>query len=274
MAILYAETFVGEFGWMLFCHQAHLRKLSRQYDQVFVGCRQGVEVIYSDFATTFPEDIPSEECDMWQCKGYKHRSCEEIFNRKPHKSDRFISSQSPVLRYDHTHKLDNQPLFARFKDQEFVRYGEKRKGGYDVVIHARAKSNKVNAGRGSNYRNWETQNWDLLGQKLKGLRVCCIGTRRSSIQPLGDDLRGANLKLVSNILASSKLIVGPSSGVIHLASLCGCPQVTWWGDPYDKSNECRFTKDWNPFGTPVTAKYIPDWQPSADCVWKWMELYL
>jgi len=274
MAILYAECWVGEFGWELFCWQGYLRKLSRKYDETFVACRHGHEPLYQDFATTVSEDVASEDCDMWQCKGYKHRPFEEIFKRSMRKQDRFISTRSPVLRYDHTHKLNKDPLFARFKDQEFVQLGEKRAGGYDVVIHARRKTNKVNAGMSSNYRNWSPQKWEHLTQKFKGLRIAHIGTRKGALQAIGDDLRGVNLKLVSNVLASSKVLISASSGPVHLAALCGCPTVTWFGDPYDESNKNRFLKDWNPFETPVTVKYVPDWQPSAKWVSENMKQYL
>ena len=263
MANLYAECWVGEFGWELFCWQGYLRKLSRQYDKTTVACRHSHEMLYQDFATVIQEDVPSEDCDMWQCNGYKHRPFEEIFGRKLQKPDRFISTKGPHLRYDHTHQLDSTTLFSRFKDQEFVKFGDKRDGGYDIILHARAKANKVNAGMNSNYRNWGENKWERLAQKLKGLRIGCIGTRKGAIWPLGDDLRGANLKLVSNILASSKALISPSSGPVHLSALCGCPHVVWWGLPYDKSNEGRYLKDWNPFDTPVEAIYCENWDISV-----------
>ena len=263
MAILYAECWIGEMGWQLFCWQGYLRKLSHKYDETFVACRHGHELLYQDFASTIPEDVISEDCDMWQCHGYKHRPFEEIFGRKLRKQDRFISTSNPILRYDHTHKHDKEPLFARFKEQKFVKYGEKRTGGYDILIHARAKTNKVNAGMNSNYRNWNETKWKQFGQKMKGRRIGTIGSRKGAIQPLGDDLRGANLKLVSNLMASSKALISPSSGPVHLAALCGCPHVVWWGSPYDKSNEGRYLKDWNPFGTRVETIYCEDWNVSV-----------
>ena len=276
MKRLYAGPFCGELGWELFCWQGYLRKVSKKYDEAFVACRQGNEALYADFATkVFPQFIECEECDMWDCKGYKTPGFAQIFDRAQG-GNRWIEPKKPVLRYDHQHKLDKEPLFAKFKEQEFVKLGEKSEPRYDIVIHARAKNNKVNAGMDSQYRNWAPSEWEQLVNllrtsrllDLRDVKIAWIGTKKGAhyIDSAGDDLRGIPLAELANVLANSKMIVGPSSGPIHLAALCGCPQITWYGEPYDVKNHARFEKDWNPFNTPVKVMRYEKWNPAVNTI--------
>jgi hypothetical protein len=49
------------------------------------------------------------------------------------------------------------------------------------------------------------------------------------------------------LLANADIVIGPSSGPMHLASLCGAPHVTWT----DKaSTKRRYLGGWNPHKTP------------------------
>jgi len=269
MKRLYAGPFVGEFGWELFCWQGYLRKLSHEYDETYVACRKGNEILYKDFAKVIPQDIQCQECDMWDCKTYCPPSFVQIFDRAQGNAP-WLEPKKPVLRYDHTHKLDKQPLFAKFQYQQFIRFGDTKPDFplYDLVVHARAKSNKVNAGMDSNYRNWPVDNWAKCLEPFQDKKIAWIGTKTGAhyINDIGDDLRGIALEALADVLRNSRVIVGPSSGPIHFAALCGCPQIVWWGDPYAEYNRCRFEKDWNPFDTPVTAIHRPQWNPKPDTI--------
>ena len=57
---------------------------------------------------------------------------------------------------------------------------------------------------------------------------------------------------------NSKIIVGPSSGPMHLATLSGLKHLVWTTD----FNISRYTKDWNPFNTDVTLYTEEGWNPS------------
>lgn len=273
MKSLYAGPWVGEFGWELFCWQGHLRHKSKGFDQCFVACKRGHEVLYKDFAQTFPLEVSCEEADMWDCKGYQPPKFEQIFKRSLNKNDVYYPSKKAVLRYDHTHRLDNEPIFARFKEQEFVLYGERRKSDYEIIIHARNKQNKVNAGMNSNYRNWSKDKWKQLVKSIGPDKVACIGTKKGSLYVGGKDLRGISLKKLCDILANAKVIVGPSSGPIHLASLCKCPQITWYGSPY-KNNEIRYMCDWNPFKVNVEVFEDEQWDIPINLVQKSLKCYM
>jgi len=49
------------------------------------------------------------------------------------------------------------------------------------------------------------------------------------------------------IFSLCRLVVGQSTGTMHLASLCGVPHVVWGSDRIG----IRYKKTWNPFHTPV-----------------------
>jgi hypothetical protein len=111
-------------------------------------------------------------------------------------------------------------------------------------------------------RNWTFDRWEHVAVKLlaRGLSVVCIGHRDAALALPGcDDLRGIPLSELADILAGSGCIVGPSSGPMHFATLCGCRQVVWG----EKWVERRYAVDWNPFGTPVSFVVCgPGWNPS------------
>jgi hypothetical protein len=271
MRTLYGGCWVGEFGWELFCWQGYLRKRSKLFDRCYIACKKGHEILYQDFSTTFPQDIEFEEADMWDCKGYSPPSFEKIFGHSLKKGDEYHCSKKPILRYDHTHRLDNQPLFAKFKEQDFVPYGEEGNYDYDIIIHARNKQNKVNAGMNSNYRNWNLDKWNEFFKKMSKFKIACIGTKKSALHIGGDDKRNVTLKDLCNILKNTKVVVGPSSGPMHLASLCKTPQVLWYGPPYDELNVNRYKKDWNPFNIRVEILRDDKWDVNVRDVVKKVE---
>ena len=89
------------------------------------------------------------------------------------------------------------------------------------------------------------------------------------------DLRSTDLREAVEAICSSSLVVGGSSGPMHLATLCcgerghGCPQLVWCGGgaPERKTTSKRYARDWNPFKTPTDAFQCGSWQPSLESVW-------
>jgi SAM-dependent methyltransferase len=67
-----------------------------------------------------------------------------------------------------------------------------------------------------------------------------------------------------DMMAASKLVIGPSSGPMHLASLCKTPHLVWTGKQWSSTikafNDERYTWKWNPFRTKckVIVKDNPD----------------
>jgi len=255
---LVAGYFIGEFGYELFRWHAYVRYISKDYTKTIVACRPGNELLYQDFATDFIA-IPEELVGISTNAG-DGRHCgvnidleslsQQVFQGIPYM--RMVCPEQKVV--------DSDP-------QIFIPYGDPAcKLGYDVVIHAR----NINVDEGvmldkhktqKESRNWDYSRWVTCVDKLlpTGSTMACIGTSDAAYHIPGTmDLRGESLGRLADVLASSKLIVGPSSGPMHFASLCECPQVTW-GEAH---LEERYRRVWNPLGTPVdfiTAdQYDPD----------------
>lgn len=225
----------------MFAWQGFLRFLAHQekHDRFTVGCRSGHNYLYEDFATDFVNyDPESKQTNMWMCEEWWHDDPEG---------------------YD----LIVRPQDCRMFKREFIKYGKKGKVGYDILIHARS-TDKCNTG----HRNWDKVQWDEFVNKYLDMTIASIGTHDDALHiDNTDDMRGLPLDKLCDLLADSNVLVGPSSGPIHLGSLCGIPHVTW--SPVERdgimSNKERYEKEWNPHNTPVTFLDI-GWNPSVKAV--------
>ena len=132
------------------------------------------------------------------------------------------------------------------------------------VIHARSTTNFE-----TGYRNWPYEKWQLLIDNYPDLKIASTGSRDGAWWiPGTKDLRGINLKQLSDVIASSDVFASPSSGPGHFASLCGCTHVIWSTEK-DRglyNNRDRWEKEWNPFNT--ECHFIPTWQPTVKQVTK------
>lgn len=238
---IFAGPWVGEFGWELFAWQGILRAVARdnKYKKFAVCGRKGHAYLYEDFATEYINyDPPSTETNMWMCEGASYN-----YNGK----------------YDVVIKPDNYLS----QKQEFIRFGEKfgEKFGYDILIHARS-TDKCKTG----YRNWDRDKWDEFVTHFPSANIASVGTSDGALHIEGtDDKRDISLKDLSDLMANSTVLVGPSSGPIHLGSLCGLPHVTW--SPKNASivmsNKDRYERVWNPLDTPVTF-VESGWNPEVN----------
>jgi len=154
-------------------------------------------------------------------------------------------------------------------DGEYLKYGRAGDCEYQfgVLIHARGISRKSSI----NYRRWG----ELMGL-LKQMPVTCavVGSAKDHNPcELWDipgfrcvDLRGIELQDLMNQLAAGRLVVGVSSGIMHLAAACGTDIVVW-GDTktrYFETLEKRYKATWNPFNVKVGWIDADDWQPDPD----------
>lgn len=249
-----AGPWTGEFGWELFCWQGVIRRLVKDsnFDDVVIISRPGHEVLYEDFSNKFIEHGGGiKETDMLFAK-----DAEEI------------DPESEINEYlcDPDYKWINPRPFSYqlLKGQQFVQYGNDRSDiEYDIVIHAR-DTNKIN----TSYRNWSRGNWlRVIEYLLKHeYRIACIGSKHAAMGFEGvADYRGLPLKVVCDVLRNSGTIVGPSSGPMHLATLCKTPQVVWTDDKYQNSingtNRKRYEMLWNPFDVKTVVLDHCNWQP-------------
>jgi len=253
MSILLAGPWVGELGWELFCWQGYIRGLSRKYDQTIIIGRPGHKFLYSDFCNQYVEFDPrSYQTNGWRCEG------KECNLHKSIKHDKYISGQFDIgIFYDGKIFKDTKKLFCK---QEFYKYQLNTSGkSYDIIIHARNKST-------GSVRNWSFQNWEKLIKLLRksGHKIATIGNSESYSFKKIDDYRGVTLKKVAKLIYTSKLIVGPSSGPMHLASLCGKKHLVWSTD----FNRLRYEEIWNPFKTPVIFYDEGGWDPDYNKIFR------
>jgi len=169
----------------------------------------------------------------------------------------------PVIEYERVDLSDcTIEEGHRNRPDHLVRYipfGTKQEGlGYDLLLHMRNRECRPKA-------NWPLENWEKFRDAFASCRMASIGTREQAMALEGtEDLRDIPLDRVMDVMASSGAIVGPSSGPMHLASLCRLPHIVWGGLVNTK---VRYMQTWNPFGTKlVWCNKGHDRNPSVDRV--------
>ena len=251
MSTLIAGPDLIEFGWTVSTWVPAVRKLSRNYDKTVIICRTGNDYLYQDFASKIEHYDKKGRSDRWLFEGKKVPIIQQIIGRYP--GARVITP--------------NEEWCCKAK-REYFAYGEPGKGEeFDIVIHARAETKY-----GQHKFNWPIKNYEALLDSLGNPRVACIGTVADYI-PRTADKRGIQLKQLCDLLASSKLCIGPSSGTMHLAHLCRCSIVVWTGKEYQNvisgTNRYRYEKKWRAFKD-VSVKVVDreGWRPSVHAIAK------
>ncbi|MGD0342909.1 MAG: glycosyltransferase family 9 protein [Bacteroidales bacterium] len=257
MQTLVAGPWLGEFGWELFMWQAHIRFLAHKYSQIVILCRTGHEFLYNDFAT---------ECVFVDQEGPRNGwRLNELQPFIPLDVKKYLEGAYKNIDYI----IPGQQF--DFKDQEFIRFVAESDKQYDLLFHCRS-TDKL----GTAKRNWPVEKWQELQNHFKNRRIACIGSKIESLNIEGvEDLRGISLKNLVGVLNNTKLLIGPSSGPMHLAALCGCSQIIFT----DKSlafegkytNRYRYEQGWNPFKTKSIILDAEGWNPSLETVIKFIE---
>ena len=245
MKILAAGPWIGEFGHELFSWQCYLRTLSKNYDKVIISSRSGHEILYHDFCNQYiPFDSNLNNCSC--VRNYKTKYDSSVFSN---------ISYTDIIKP--TSKWSISPTYISYGN-----YNSTKK--YDIVIHARnIKMDNAPNQTDIKYkesRNWSYENWIIIIDYLKkrNLKCCVVGRKESAFSFDGiDNLLNLSLSELADILKNSRLIIGPSSGPMHFASLCNCQQIVWTSSV----NVNKYKKNWNPFKTPVTIIIDENWNP-------------
>jgi len=257
---------VSEFGWELMEWQGHVRQCVKDMrpDRLLICTTAGLEPLYSDFCVNFVAH--HIKCDR---DGHKPRGG-QIYN--PHEYPRALQilRRTSNLWRKSGYKVSWMQSWGKavkhprhFIHQKFVKYGnpENIAAGavpYKLLIHARSRSDGGPCG-GDNYPRGE---WKellrliLASDLVKPGEIGAIGTREAAMCMDGaEDARDVDLKYLMDLMSGAQLVIGPSSGPIHLASLCGTPHVVWATGKYQslmpQGNRDRYEKVWNPLNTPV-----------------------
>lgn len=257
---------IGEFAYEFMCHVGHVRRILKEntFEKVVIASRTGHRYLYLDCGKfeylTYGDDIT--QTDMFYAQDVK-----------PMPASSKLAHYLMNSEFEWYHPKPLTP--EQFDAQEFIPYGiqSRRIPQYDVIIHAR-NTDKC----GSNYRNWARKNWlDLIQYLLlHEYKIACIGTKHAAMGFEGvDDYRGERLNKICDLLRNARSIVGPSSGPMHLASLCLCPQVVWTDNKIqgaiNNTNRFRYETLWNPFDIETRVLDEDNWHPPVEKVIKAVE---
>lgn len=258
MSVLRMGHFAGEFGWHLMRWQGIVRDIASNYqdeeDEVIIGCEKQYRFLYQDlYNVSFVDfEVPIYSRNMWMTN-------DTIYPIESKNIQGIFPTQ--YLCYDEA------------ISQQFLKWGKYRKElNIDILIHARSTNNLR-----TSYRNWSVKKWNRIVEhyKSQGLKIACIGSKDGAYCINNTvDLRGVELSLLADVMASSTMLLSPSSGPAHFASLCGLKHIVWSGNSGGKimNNEARYKEIWNPHGT--ECKYIPTWNPSVEQVIKEVDSWL
>lgn len=122
---------------------------------------------------------------------------------------------------------------------------------------------------GAPWKEWPRESADVLAAALSARypRVTAIGGMDNYRPESVGDFRGAPIDALCTRMHGA-IVVGPSSGPLHMAALCGASRiVTWFAGP--DCMRSRYETQWNPFGVPV-AYICSGRQPSPAEVLAWL----
>ena len=240
-----------EFGWLVARFIPRARRYSTKFTETVVVCEKGMEYLFSDFSSKFEYVKMPGRSERWLYEAKEPKVPSKIKSR--HKDAYcFIPNRKTCMA----------------GNRDFLLYKpEIEKGAYwDIIIHARGES-KYHSGN----RNWPGKHWDDFVKNFPHLNIACIGSLTGSRHiPGTTDMRGIESRGLCNLIANAKVVVGPSSGPMHLASFCGTSHVVWTDSKTQKvikgTNRKRYEKLWNPLGTPVAVIDKYGWRPPVKVV--------
>lgn len=257
---LFAEPYIGEFGWELFCYQGFLRKLAQHYSRTIVICRTSHDPIYNDFASDILYfDPEGEETDMWK----NHSESGNIDFLKTFEFEKAFSSITLIRNYLYQSRWWTQEDWR--KRQIFIEYNYSFlwNTGYDILLHIR-NTQKCNSG----FRNWPEEHAQKFVEQMtiRNYSIACVGKKEAALHiPGTEDLRDLPLSQLMGLMNHSGVIVGPQSGPTHLATLCRLPQMCWQ-TCHEHSDRVKYK--WNPFNIDVETL------PSSQYYWRKRQMWL
>ena len=264
---LVAGPWVGEFGWELFAWQGYIRALASSYSETIIICRPTSSPFYEDFATHIIPHVPTGgPSDQWFRNGYNlQTNVKKIFREHAtllsgRQMDLLVPMRIGIPNDGRTHYSEAVSVGGINVIPKYIQFGTCADKKYDYVLHARSRAIRRDD-------NWDIAKWEKLGSLLSqgGKTICSIGMPDEALHVPGTiDLRGIDTTQLIEIMASADSAWGPSSGAMHLASLCSTPHVVW----SQQSNRRRYTDSWNPLGTPVLFLDKYKWHPEPEYVYE------
>jgi len=233
MNAMYAGPWVGEFGWELCWWNPMIRHYSKQYGYTTISAPESSRYLY-EFADTFIP-LKTKGITYWEGELEGESPVVKRFSMTPeYEFARHINEPDRVSARRSWRSLAPENPFkvadvlCAFRPEKYIR-------------------NRLIPGKEYPFQKCQ----DIVNLLItKGLSVACFGGTENHCPTGAVDLRGTSLEKQCSAIAGARCVVGPSSGPIHLASLCECPHVTWIASIHH-TLEQRYKKLWNPFNTPV-----------------------
>lgn len=252
MKIVIADCSLAELGWELMSWQGFVRRKADDFDRVIICTTAGREALYSDFADEFIVHSVPLLRDCFEQREIYDKPAWAEYRARVDKRVKELEAEG------HDVTILTAKKYIPVEKQTFVQYGNaelalQRGDMFDIVIHARNKESN-----NPYYRvyNWPIEKWDRVVAVLRkrGLSVAAIGTRDGAFLPVGAiDMRDTDMTRLMDMMAACRLVIGPSSGPMHLAALCKAPHFVWTGKQWSSTikayNSERYTWKWNPFRT-------------------------
>lgn len=228
--VLYAGPWVGEFGWELAWWNPLVRHRARSYDRTVIASHASSRYLY-EFSDEFIPLKTDSGRSFWEGT---------LDGDPPRVEADAIFAPEEVFSPGWHGRHHGLREWRRLKPLGCVRVA-------DVLCAFRPPKAGV---VGKEYPHGMCRELvDLL--LLRGLTVACYGGPDNYWFEGSIDLRGCSLGEQCGALGAAKCAIGPSSGTMHLASLCECPVVTWFTPDTHPGLRLRYLREWNPFGAPV-----------------------
>ena len=266
-SVLLAGPCISEFGWEIMEWQGHVRALANKFDHVVVCSTNSHYALYQDYNPIFVGHHVKGIRDCHTMRKIDNQQEWDRVVRIMQDYERSFKASGYDVVWANSKPPHGGAVGARrpIEKQVFVKFGRPSSTGFDVIVHARNRPFKY-AYEGHNY---PIAQWNQLVHLLKECGytdIAAIGTSEQALVPEGAvDCRDAKLEDVMDMMASARVVIGPSSGPMHLASLCHAPHVVWarsrQQSAINKRNKERYESYWNPLNTPTRVILHNDKEP-------------
>jgi hypothetical protein len=252
-AVMFAGPWIGEFGWELCWWNPMIRALCENYGHVIVAAPESSRYLY-EFATEF---VPLKTEGWRFAEGRLLSKVPRICNGAKVLDPTMLWEELGLQECDALRTGD-----AALTPKKWRSLAPAIRGPFIADVLCAFRPEKVIDDRpvvGKDYPAGQCE--ELVGLLLAaGLSVACYGGPDNYWFEGAADLRGQPLHLQCSALSAAKCAVGPSSAPLHLASLTGCPHVTW--SRISEDIAIRYADHWNPFHTPACFIRAPEPSPA------------
>ncbi|MGA7411471.1 MAG: glycosyltransferase family A protein [Bryobacteraceae bacterium] len=250
-SVLFAGPWVGEFGWELCWWNPMVRAYAEHCEHVIVAAPEASRYLY-EFATEF---IPLKTEGWRFAEGRLLTKVPRVCNGSKVLDPAVLWEELGLQECDALRTGESTLTPKKWRD---LAPAFAARPVADVLCAFRPE--KTIGDRMVWGKDYPVEQCEELVRLLlaAGLSVACYGGLDNYWFEGTADLRGNPLEVQCSALSAAKCAVGPSSAPLHLASLSGCPHVTWSRISSDIA--IRYATLWNPFHTP--GCFIGDAEPS------------